>query len=91
MQQPMNSGVAAVVAEARQCNGGNSLAAAVAAVAAHSATAAGDGQGNGKGNGCHLRRTRGWHNERTERSNATTSWARGTSMIQFLSCDMNFM
>jgi hypothetical protein len=54
-----------------------------------SAAAAGNGWGNDESNGDQQHRTRGWHNERTERGNATTSWARGTSTIQFLSCNMN--
>ena len=45
-------------------------------MAAHSATVAGDGRGEGEGDVDRRRRTRGWHNERTERGNATTSWAR---------------
>jgi hypothetical protein len=54
-----------------------------------SATAAGNVRGDGEGDGDQRRRTRGWHNERTERGNVTTNWARVTSMIQFLSCDTN--
>ena len=66
------------MAAAQQCNNGNSLVVAATAAAAHSVMAAGDGWDEGKGNGNQQRRTRGWHNKRTERCNATTSWARGT-------------
>jgi hypothetical protein len=65
------------------CGSGSSAA------AVHSVTAAGDEWGNSEGDGNRRHRTRGWHNERMERGNVTTSWARGTSMIQFLSCDTN--
>ncbi len=50
--------------------GGGGIAAAV-----HSATAAGDGQGKGEVDVDRGHRTRGWHNERTERGNLTNSWA----------------
>ncbi len=46
---------------------------------------------DGEAGGDRRRRTRGWHNERTERGNTTTSWARVSSMIQFLSCDTNYV
>ncbi len=65
------------------CGSGGSTA------AAHIAMLAGNGWGDAEGNGDRGRRTRGWHNERTEIGNVTTSWTRGTSMIQFLSCDTN--
>ncbi len=76
-----------MTAPARQqrggCGGGDSAA------AVQSAMAAGDRRDGGEGDGNQWRRTRGWHNERRERGNATTSWARGTSMIQFLSIYVN--
>ena len=65
------SGSSATVRWRRQlgggCGGGGSAA------VAHSATAAGDGRGEGECDGNQRHRTRGWHSERTERGNASTS------------------